>query len=427
MSYKRLIPCIFIADGEAVTWFNNKDVLSNDVVNLAKEYSNRGADELLIFNLAETDEENDAALDLIGQISRVIKIPMIVGGNIKELDDIQRILDTGAKRAILNFSKPNAVKMVKEATKLYGKEKLAVSLKSFDELFKKQNIIRDYSSELIFMHRLDLDSVMNVTDIPCIIVTDTMEDSELFNILKSPGVKGISGKYVSQRNMDFNSYKKRCSEEGIQMTAFESMMEFSEFKLNADGLLPVVVQNHKTSEVLMVAYMNEEAFENTIKSGRMTYYSRSRQTLWVKGETSGHYQYVKSLTIDCDKDTLLAKVEQIGPACHTGNPSCFFQPIAGTGRREVSPMQILDRMQQSIIYRKEHLSDEEHANDILGNGVDKILKKIGEEATELVIAAKNANPNDAKHEISDLLYHVMVFMVERGIEWEDIAEEFDKR
>ena len=427
MSYKRLIPCIFIADGAAVTWFNNTEVLSSDVVGLAKEYSNRGADELLIFNLAETDEESDIALDLIGQISRVIKIPMIVGGNIKELDDIQRILDTGAKRAILNFSKPNSVKMVKDATKQYGNEKLAVSLKSFDELFKKQNIIRDYSSELIFMHRLDLDSVMNVTDIPCIIVTDTMEEPELFEILKSPGVKGLSGRYVSRLNMDFEDYKKRCSEEGIQMTAFESMMEFSEFKLNDEGLLPVIVQNQKTSEVLMAAYMNEEAFENTIKSGRMTYYNRETKEIWVKGNTSGNYQYVKSLTIDCDKDTLLAKVEPLGPACHTGNPSCFFQPIAGTGRREVSPLQILDRMHQSIIYRKEHLSDEAHANDILNNGVDKILKKIGEEATELIIAAKNANLNDAKHEISDLLYHVMVLMVDRGIEWEDIAEEFDKR
>lgn len=177
----------------------------------------------------------------------------------------------------------------------------------------------------------------------------------------------------------------------------------------------------------MAAYMNEEAFENTIKSGRMTYFDRDRKEVRVKGDTSGNYQYVKSLTIDCDKDTLLAKVEPLGPACHTGNPSCFFQPIAGTGRREVSPLQILDRIYQSIIYRKEHLSDEAHANDIINNGVDKILKKIGEEATELIIAAKNANLNDAKHEISDLLYHIMVLMIERGIEWEDIAEEFDKR
>ena len=425
MSYKRLIPCILIADGEAVKWFDDREVIAHDVVKLAKEYSDRGADELLVFNLAESEEENDETIDLIRQINRMIKIPMIVGGHIKQMEDIKRILDMGAKKAVLNFSKPGMLKMAEEAKKKYGKEKIAVSIKNFDELFKKQHIIREYSSELIFMHRVDLDSVMNVTDIPCIMVTDTMEESELFRILKCPRIRGISGKYISQPNVDFKVYKKKCTAEGIKMTAFESRMDFSEFKLNSQGLLPVVVQNYKTSEVLMVAYMNKEAFEHTVKSGRMTYYSRSRNELWVKGETSGHYQFVKSLTIDCDKDTLLAKVEQIGPACHTGNPTCFFQPVAGTGKRDISTLQILDRMHQSIAYKRANTS---RADDILaGNGIDKILKKIGEEATELIIASKNPNKKDITHEISDLMYHVISLMVERGIEWDDIAEEFNKR
>lgn len=108
----------------------------------------------------------------------------------------------------------------------------------------------------------------------------------------------------------------------------ESKMEFKEFKLNSDGHITVVVQDYQTNEVLMVAYMDEEAFNTTIETGRMTYFSRSRNELWVKGLTSGHFQYVKSLTIDCDKDTLLAKVEQVGAACHTGNRTCFFTTIA---------------------------------------------------------------------------------------------------
>ena len=108
---------------------------------------------------------------------------------------------------------------------------------------------------------------------------------------------------------------------------FTSKLPFSEFKLNADGLIPVVVQNYETSEILMVAYMNEESYNMTVETGRMTYFSRSRQALWVKGETSGHFQYVKSMQIDCDKDTILAKVEQIGAACHTGNPTCFFTDL----------------------------------------------------------------------------------------------------
>lgn len=325
MSYKRLIPCIFIYKGKAVKWFDDMEIVSEDVIRLAKEYNDHGADELLVFDLSNTDQEHDESIDLMKKINRVISIPMIAGGNIKRQEDVKKILYTGAKRAILNFSKPDSHLLIKEVVKRFGKEKIAVSLNDFDALFKQQQLICDYSSEIIFMHRLDLNSIVNVTDIPCIVVTDTTDSNELFKILKSDSIRGLSGKYISRPGMNYNSYKEVCEEEGIQMTSFESRMAFSEFKLNSDGLLPVVVQHYKTSEVLMMAYMNEDAFEKTIKTGRMTYFSRSRQCLWTKGETSGHFQFVKSLTIDCDKDTLLAKVDQVGAACHTGNPTCFFR------------------------------------------------------------------------------------------------------
>ena len=320
MSYKRLIPCIFIAGGKAVKWFDDDTVMTDDVVGLAKYYSDHGADELLVFDLSDSDEEHDEAIDLMKRMNRMIRIPMVAGGNIRRQEDIKKILYAGAKRAMLNFSKPDSVKLIEDAAKRFGKEKIAVSLNDFDALFKHQHLINDYSSEIIFMHRLDLNSVMNVTEVPCVIVTDTMEEPELFKILKCPGVKGLSGKFVSQTDMDFVEFKEKCGQEEIKMTSFESMMEFSQFKTNEQGLIPVVVQHYKTQEVLMLAYMNEEAFYKTIKTGKMTYYSRSRQQLWTKGETSGHFQYVKSLTIDCDYDTLLAKVDQIGAACHTGNP-----------------------------------------------------------------------------------------------------------
>lgn len=211
------------------------------------------------------------------------------------------------------------------------------------------------------------------------------------------------------------------------MTSFESMIDFSEFKLNKDGLLPVVVQHYKTKEVLMLAYMNEEAFYHTIKSGKMTYYSRSRNELWIKGETSGHTQYVKSLTIDCDKDTLLAKVDQIGAACHTGNPTCFFTPIVGVDIDEKNPLQVFESVYDTIVDRKEHPKDGSYTNYLFDKGIDKILKKVGEEATELVIAAKNPNPEEIKYEMSDFLYHAMVLMVDRGVTWEDIVNELADR
>ena len=212
MSYKRLIPCIFIKDGKAVRWIDDPTVVSKDVIELAKYYSDHGADELIVLDLSDSDEEHDETITLMKRINRVIRIPMI--------------LYTGAKRAMLNFSKPDSVKLIEDAAKRFGKEKLAVSLNDFDALFKHQHLIQDYSSEIVFMHRLDLNSIMNVTDVPCVIITDTEEESELFKILKCPGVRGLSGRYVSRTDIDCVAFKDKCTEEGIKMTSFESMMAY---------------------------------------------------------------------------------------------------------------------------------------------------------------------------------------------------------
>ena len=427
MSYKRLTPCIFIDHGKAVKWFDNDTVLSEDVVTLAKQYCDRGADELIVFDLSVSDEEHDEAIDLIKRINRVISIPMIAGGNIRRSEDVKKILYAGAKRAILNFSKPLSIDLIREVSQRFGKERIAVSLNDFDTLFKQQHLIEEFSTEIVFMHRLDLNSVMNITELPCVVLTDTMEQSEILRILKCDSIKGVSGLFVSDLNMDFNEFKDVCADAGIQMTSFESILDFSEFKLNSDGLIPVIVQDYKTNEVLMMAYMNEEAFDNTVKTGRMTYYSRSRQCQWVKGETSGHFQYVKSLAVDCDKDTLLAKVEQIGAACHTGNRSCFYTTIVGADYDAKNPLQVFESVYNTILDRRENPKEGSYTNYLFEKGIDKILKKVGEEATEIVIAAKNPNPEEIKYEISDFLYHAMVLMVERGVTWEDTTNELADR
>ncbi|MCI8782494.1 MAG: bifunctional phosphoribosyl-AMP cyclohydrolase/phosphoribosyl-ATP diphosphatase HisIE [Dorea sp.] len=427
MSYKRLIPCIFIAAGRAVRWFDDRTVIAEDAVELAKRYSDGGADELIVFDLSDYADEHDEAIDLMKRMNRIIRIPMVAGGNVKRQEDIKKILYAGSKRAILNFSKQDSIKLIEDAAKRFGKEKLAVSLNDFDALFKHQHVIQEYCSEIIFMHRLDLNSVANITDIPCVVVTDTMEIPELFKILQSSGVRGLSGRFVSQPDMDFPSFKEQCEQKGVRMTSFESMIEFSEFKTNEQGLIPVIVQHYKTQEVLMLAYMNREAFYQTVKTGRMTYFSRSRQSLWVKGETSGHFQYVKSLTLDCDNDTLLAKVDQVGAACHTGNPTCFFQHLAGNDVDETNPLRVFESVYQVIADRKEHPKEGSYTNYLFEKGIDKILKKIGEEATEVVIAAKNPNAEEIKYELSDFLYHAMVLMVLKGVTWDDIVRELADR
>ena len=427
MTYKKLIPSIFIHQGKAVKWFDNMEVLTDDVVELAKKYSESGADELIVFDLSTTDKEHDNAIDLMKKINRLIRIPMSAGGNIRRQEDVKKILYAGAKKAILNLSKSTGVELIEEVSKRFGMDKIAVSLNDFDRLYKSQHLITEYASEIIFMHRPDLDSVTNTTNLPTVILTDVLEEKEVYRILKKDGIEGISGRFVSQTELKLQEFKEKCEEQGIQMTSFASMMDFSEFKLNPEGLVPVIVQDYKTNEVLMMAYMNKEAFEHTIKTGKMTYFSRSRNALWVKGETSGHFQYVKSLTVDCDKDTILAKVEQIGAACHTGNPTCFFTPLVGNDYNETNPLKVFESVYETILDRKNNPKEGSYTNYLFDKGIDKILKKVGEEATELVIAAKNPNPEEIKYELSDFLYHAMVLMVERGVTWEDITKELADR
>ena len=206
-----------------------------------------------------------------------------------------------------------------------------------------------------------------------------------------------------------------------------SYVPFDAFKLNSDGLIPAIVQDAVSGKVLMLAYMNQESYKETLRSGLMTYYSRSRQELWMKGETSGHIQYVKELTADCDFDTILAKVSQVGVACHTGNQSCFFNEIVKKEYIEKNPLKVFETVYNIIEDRKNNPKEGSYTNYLFDKGIDKILKKVGEECTEIVIAAKNPDPEEIKYEISDFLYHVMVLMVEKGVTWEEITQELAQR
>ncbi|KSV60124.1 bifunctional phosphoribosyl-AMP cyclohydrolase/phosphoribosyl-ATP pyrophosphatase [Acetivibrio ethanolgignens] len=192
-------------------------------------------------------------------------------------------------------------------------------------------------------------------------------------------------------------------------------------------MVPVITQDYKTGEVLMLAYMNEEAYQKTIETGKMVYYSRSRQKLWCKGETSGHHQYVKHLMIDCDSDTILAKVRQIGAACHTGHATCFFTDLVKKEYDDTNPLTVFQDVYDIIKDRKQNPKEGSYTNYLFDKGIDKILKKCGEEATEIVIAAKNPETEELKYEISDFLYHLMVLMAECGLSWNDVIKELAHR
>ena len=424
MIKKLFCACIYLYQGSAVRNLQDHTVVDNDAARLAAYYCNNNADRIIVFDQSNTDEEHELALDTIKKIAIACEVPVIGAGNVKRMEDVKKLLYAGCAKAVLNYSKESNIEITEEVSQKFGKSKILVSYTDTGSLEAHKDLLKEYVSELIC---LDKNQVKNNTGIPTICSLEKATPEEAKEILLTDHVSGLTGNVINDTIEDTFSQKISLAKEGVLVSACEAAMKWSDFKLNSDQMLPVIVQDYKTNEVLMMAYMNEEAFDHTVKTGRMTYYSRSRNAQWVKGETSGHFQYVKSLSVDCDKDTLLAKVDQVGAACHTRNRSCFYTTIVGTDYDAKNPLQVFESVYNTIVDRKQNPKEGSYTNYLFEKGIDKILKKVGEEATEIVIAAKNPNPEEIKYEISDFLYHAMVLMVERGVTWEDITSELADR
>lgn len=428
MSAKKIIPCIYLYNQTAVKGFNDFTLIDSDPVNLAKFYSVNDSDAIIVFDLSNADDEHEKALDCIKEICESIDTPVYGAGNVKRMEDVKKLLYAGCSRAILNFSKESNINILEEVSKKFGKDKIVVSVKNTDELTLNLDAIEDYADSVLFLYHKDILDAAEICKLPYIAVLPEISLEKLIKILSHEQIIGISGDVVSENAENIINLKSILKENGVETTEKKIQVPFSQLKLNSDGMIPVVVQDVKTDEVLMVAYMNEEAYNTTLKTGKMTYWSRSRNELWIKGETSGHYQYVQSIMLDCDSDTLLAKVTQVGAACHTGNKSCFYTPIF---EKEITenhnPLKVFEEVFDVIKDRKVNPKEGSYTNYLFDKGIDKILKKLGEEATEIVIAAKNPNPNEIKYEISDFLYHCMVLMAEKNVSWEDICEELARR
>ena len=202
------------------------------------------------------------------------------------------------------------------------------------------------------------------------------------------------------------------------------MISIDELKYDEKGLIPAVVQDFETGRVLTLAYMNRESLEISLEKRLTCFWSRSRQELWLKGETSGNYQHIVSITADCDRDALVVKVEKDGPACHTGAESCFNDVIWESDERHEFT---LDGLMNLIAGRKTEKKEGSYTTYLFEKGLDKILKKVGEETTEVIIAAKDKDKKNTIYEIADLTYHVMVLMIEAGISLDDIHRELASR
>ncbi len=202
------------------------------------------------------------------------------------------------------------------------------------------------------------------------------------------------------------------------------MLNIDELKFDENGLIPAIVTDAKTKQVLTLAYMNRESLAISMEKGLTCFWSRSRQELWLKGETSGNYQHIVSITADCDRDALVVMVEKDGPACHTGTESCFNDVVWESDERHAFSLEGLIKL---IEGRKTEKKEGSYTTYLFEKGLDKILKKVGEESTEVIIAAKAEDKKETIYEIADLAYHVMVLMIQAGISLEDIHDELASR
>lgn len=356
MYVKKFLPCIYLKNGSAVASDEDDSIIEADAYSLAMKFCRDLADGIIIYDLSEGmgDEAHDEALRIIRAICGDSEVPIYATGNIKRLEDVKKLIYAGCSKVILDYDKEVNILLTSAASGRFGRDKvyaavsypqtLTTQVESLDRSLligtdtnyhsgddKDTGSVSDlavkYCSGILLKNIHALDVIEGDVDLPIVISAKDLAFNKIIEYLKKDSVAGVTGNVISLNSGEISSIKDICTENGIIVRRLESKIKWSDLKKGPNDLIPVIVQDYKNNEVLMLAYMNEEAYNKTLETGIMTYYSRSRQELWIKGLTSGHFQYVGSLDIDCDNDTILAKVRQVGAACHTGNRTCFYRNI----------------------------------------------------------------------------------------------------
>ena len=396
----------------------------SDEDEIAVQYERLGADGVIIISPDFSDEA--MLIKKIRNICEKSDCRLYIWQPYRSLEDIKKVLYAGAAGAWIEATEQT---LIREAADRFGADRVGMVISEPKLAADEFKLAKELNLTNIFVTGT-IEKLPETVGNQKVIATCRYENKEgQKHLLADANVSAIALIYENETAAlpNIHAMKAALETDSVKFNLFRSSLPFSSFKLNEDGLIPVIVQDFRTAEILMMAYMNEEAYEQTLREGMMTYWSRSRQELWRKGDTSGHYQYVKSLDIDCDRDTILAKVEQIGAACHTGHRSCFYTNLASKAYDGRNPMTVFEDVMATILERKENPKEGSYTNYLFDQGIDKILKKVGEEAAEIIIAAKNPDSDEVKYEICDFLYHMMVLMAEREVSWKDITKELAER
>ena len=389
----------------------------SDEDEIAVQYERLGADGVIIISPDFSDEA--MLIKKIRNICEKSDCRLYIWQPYRRLEDIKKVLYAGAAGAWIEATEQT---LIREAADRFGADRVGMVISEPKLAADEFKLAKELNLTNIFVTGT-IEKLPETVGNQKVIATCRYENKEgQKHLLADANVSAIALIYENETAAlpNIHAMKAALETDSVKFNLFRSSLPFSSFKLNEDGLIPVIVQDFRTAEILMMAYMNEEAYEQTLREGMMTYWSRSRQELWRKGDTSGHYQYVKSLDIDCDRDTILA-------ACHTGHRSCFYTNLASKAYDGRNPMTVFDDVMATILERKENPKEGSYTNYLFDQGIDKILKKVGEEAAEIIIAAKNPDSDEVKYEICDFLYHMMVLMAEREVSWKDITKELAER
>ena len=472
MLAKRIIACLDVRNGRVVkgTKFTDiKDVDSPE--KLAKFYSDNSVDELVFYDITASNEERKTSLEFVERVARVINIPFSAGGGVSTIEDFKYILRKGADKVSVNSAAVRNPQLIREASMAFGSQCVVLSMdvKKNDEgswsvyvkggREKTELDAIDWAvtaAELgageIVVNSIDEDGMKNgydlellsritsVVSIPVIASGGAGKKEHFLDVLQKTGVDGVLAASVFHfGEIKVPELKQYLKENGAEIRMPEAApqkldstlagnADISMISFGKDGLVPCICQDAKTGAVLMLAYMNEQSLRLTLEKKRAVYYSRSRSELWEKGATSGNTQKVRAIYYDCDADALLIKVEQTGNACHTGEYSCFFNAVFDDLGVSADPgSSVFGELYATVIDRKNDSSEGSYTNYLFDKGLDKILKKVGEEAAETIIAAKNQDRQELIGETGDLIYHLTVMLAEKGISMDEIEQELKSR
>ena len=446
MVSKRIIPCLDIKNGRTVKGVNFVGLQdAGDPVELAERYSNEGADELVFLDITATKEKRKTLLDMVEKVARKVNIPFTVGGGISSVEDVNLILRAGADKVSVNSSAVKNPQLISQLANKFGSQcvVLAVDAKLINKQWKVFLVGGRVETELnlynwvseavnlgageILFTSMDHDGTKNG------FANEALKNlSELVNvpIIASGGagsIKHFTDTFVHGR-ADAALAASVFHYKQIEIKALKNELKPSRCKcknmnINFDkntGLIPAIIQDSDTGKVLMLGYMNRESYDKTQATKLVTFYSRSKQRLWTKGEESGHYLHVHQIANDCDQDTLLIQASPAGPTCHKGSDTCW-------GERNKPSFGFLSRLEQVIKSRKTMDPDKSYVSSLFQKGINKIAQKVGEEAVEVVIESKDDNEKLFLDESADLLFHYMILLEAKGYSLNDVVEVLKRR